>query len=68
VTGYIAGDAMHALYDAHPDWDYTCLVRTEDKAEKVKKAFPKARIVIGDLEASDILEAESAQADIVLRV
>lgn len=58
---------MHALYEAHPDWDYTCLVRTEDKAKKVKEAYPSANVVLGDLDASDILEAQAAQADIVLR-
>lgn len=43
------------------------MVRTKDKAEQVKKAYPSARIVLGDLDASDVLEAEAAQADIILR-
>lgn len=68
ATGYIAGDALHALYAAYPDWDYTCLIRGKEKAEQVKKAYPAVRIVLGDLDASDVLEAEAAQADIVLRM
>jgi hypothetical protein len=67
VTGYIAGDALHLLQEKHSDWDYTCLVRTEDKAKIVKEAYPNVKIVLGDLEASSILEAEAAKADIVLR-
>jgi N-acetyl-gamma-glutamylphosphate reductase len=67
VTGYIAGDALHLLHEKHPDWDYTCLVRTEDKAKTVKEAYPNVKIVLGDLEASSILEEQAAKADIVLR-
>lgn len=67
MTGYIAGDALQLLYDRHPDWEYTCLVRSEDKAQKVKEAYPNATIVLGDLDTSSILEAEAAKADVVLR-
>lgn len=66
VTGYIAGDASHVIAKAHPEYEYTFLVRTEEKAEAVKKAFPSARIVIGDNDSSDLLKAEAAKADIVL--
>ena len=67
MTGYIAGDATHVLYSEHPDYEYACLVRSKDKAEVVKKAFPNVRIVLGGLDDSDILEEEAAKADIVLR-
>lgn len=67
VTGYIAGDALFAIYSEHPDYEYVCLVRTEQKGEQVKKAFPNARIVLGDLDNSALLEEEAAKADIVLR-
>jgi len=66
VTGYIAGDAIYAISKAHPDWEYTCLVRTEEKAERVRQAFPSVKVVLGDLDASELLEAEASQADIVL--
>ena len=67
VTGYIAGDALHALYSEHPDYEYACLVRSKEKAEAVKQAFPNLRIVLGGLDDSEILEEEAAKADIVLR-
>ncbi|KAK4500250.1 hypothetical protein PRZ48_008439 [Zasmidium cellare] len=66
VTGYIAGDALFALNKAHPDYEYSALVRTQDKADKVKAAYPKIRIVLGGLDDSQILEDEAARADIVL--
>ncbi|KAK5125459.1 hypothetical protein LTR85_000568 [Meristemomyces frigidus] len=66
VTGYIAGDATHALYEAHPEYEYAALVRTQEKADIVKKAFPSIRTVLGNLDDSDVLKEEAAKADIVL--
>lgn len=67
MTGYIAGDAFYALNQKHPDYEYAVLVRTQDKADTVKKAFPNVRIVLGGNDDSDIIKAEAAKADIVLR-
>lgn len=67
MTGYIAGDALYALHSEHRDYEYACLVRSKDKAETVKKAFPDVRIILGGLDDSEILEEESAKADVVLR-
>lgn len=68
VTGYIAGDAFYALNKAHPDYEYAALVRTQDKADIVKKAYPSVRIVLGGLDDYDLLKEEAAKADIVLRM
>ncbi len=67
MTGYIAGDAASVIYAEHPDWSYTFLVRTQDKAEAVQRAFPGTRTVVGDLDSTELLEKEAAEADIVLR-
>ena len=67
MTGYIAGDALHELYSKHPNYQYSLLVRTQDKAEKVQQAYKNARIVLGGLDDSSLLEEEAANADIVLR-
>ena len=68
ATGYIAGDALVTIYNKHPDYEYVCLVRTQDKADKVTKAFPNVRIVLGGLDDSQLLEDEAAKADVVLRM
>lgn len=68
VTGYIAGDALYALHEKHPDYEYSALVRTQDKADVVKKAFPNIRIVLGGNDDSDLLKEEAAKADVVLRI
>lgn len=67
ITGYIAGDAFYAIHKAHPDYKYVALIRTEEKAGKVRAAYPDVRVVIGGLDDSAIIEEESAKADIVLR-
>lgn len=55
------------LVASHPEFSYSTVVRTTDKAEQVKSQYPFVRIVIGDLDDSALLEQESAAADIVLR-
>lgn len=67
MTGYIAGDALYALNEKHPDYEYSALVRTQEKADIVKKAFPKVRIVLGGNDDSELLKEEAAKADVVLR-
>ena len=67
MTGYIAGDALHVLYEKHPDYEYVALVRTQEKADLVKKAFPNVRIALGNLDDSDLLKDEASKADVVLR-
>ena len=67
MTGYIAGDALYALNQKHPDYEYSALVRTQEKADIVKKAFPNVRIVLGGNDDSELLKEEAAKADVVLR-
>lgn len=67
MTGYIAGDALAALVSKYPNFSYSALVRSTNKAEQVKAQYPNTRIIIGDLDDSALLERESAAADIVIR-
>ncbi|KAK6864046.1 hypothetical protein PG990_006514 [Apiospora arundinis] len=66
ATGYIGGDALSVLIQAHPDFEYTLLVRTQEKADKVKTQYPNATIILGDLNDSELLREQAAKADIVL--
>ncbi|CAK7263463.1 hypothetical protein SEPCBS119000_000503 [Sporothrix epigloea] len=69
ATGYIGGDAFYALYNAHPEYDYTLLVRSQDRADIVNKAFPDAKnihFVFGNLDSADAISAAAAAADVVL--
>ncbi|KAJ4394063.1 hypothetical protein N0V93_003280 [Gnomoniopsis smithogilvyi] len=66
VTGYIGGDIFYALQEAHPDFDYTLLVRSEERATPVKAKYPKAKFVYGDLNSSEVIEKAASEADIVI--
>ncbi|CAK7226297.1 hypothetical protein SCUCBS95973_006153 [Sporothrix curviconia] len=69
ATGYIGGDAFYALYDAHPEYDYTLLVRSQDRADVVTQTFPDAEsihFVFGNLDSAAVISAAAAAADVVL--
>jgi hypothetical protein len=68
ATGYIGGDGLFAIANAHPDWQFSALVRSQEKAAQVTSKYPKIRTVIGDLDSSDLIEHEVKHADIVFRM
>lgn len=68
VTGYIAGDALSLLHERHPEYEYRILVRSQEKANTVRKAYPSVHIVLGDLDDFETLKKEAADADVVLRM
>ncbi|KAH6884463.1 hypothetical protein B0T10DRAFT_409678 [Thelonectria olida] len=65
-TGYIGGDALFHLSQQHSDLELALLVRSAGKAKEVQTIYPKARIVHGSLEDSDVIRREAAWADVVL--
>ncbi|KAJ5317821.1 hypothetical protein N7508_002329 [Penicillium antarcticum] len=65
VTGYIGGDGLFAIASAHPDWQLSALVRTQEKASEVTSKYPQIRTVIGDLDSSELIEEEVKNADIL---
>lgn len=67
ITGYIGGDAFYAVHTAHPDYEYSALVRNEDKGKLVKEKYPHVRLVYGSNTDEEIIAKEAAWADIVIR-
>jgi hypothetical protein len=67
ATGYIGGDTLYELYNKHPEYSYTALVRTAEKGKSVTDKFPKVKTVQGDNDSSDLLKEEASKADIVIR-
>ena len=67
ATGYIGGDGLFVIANAHPDWQFSALVRSEDKSKQVTSKYPQIRTVIGDLDSSELIEEEVKNADIVFR-
>jgi uncharacterized protein YbjT (DUF2867 family) len=67
ITGYIGGQVLHDLTKKHPEYQIRGLVRTEEQQKKIAPKYPSVKTVIGDLDSADVLKAESAKADVVLR-
>ncbi|KAJ5833678.1 hypothetical protein N7474_001989 [Penicillium riverlandense] len=65
ATGYIGGDGLYAVANAHPDWQISALIRSKDKAAQVTAQYPKIRVLHGDLDSTDLIEEEVKNADIV---
>ncbi|KAJ5287244.1 hypothetical protein N7478_002930 [Penicillium angulare] len=65
ATGYIGGDGLYAVANAHPDWEFAALIRNKEKASVVSSKYPKVRVVHGDLDSADTIEEEVKKADIV---
>ncbi|KAF2225133.1 nucleoside-diphosphate-sugar epimerase [Elsinoe ampelina] len=68
ATGYIGGDALHALLSLHPDFSYTALVRSGPRAVSLAATHPTLRLVYGDLSSTSLITSEARAADIVLHL
>ena len=66
ATGYIGGDALFALVQAHPDYEIACLVRNGDKGVHVASQYSKVKLVYGSLDDTELLEQEATKVDIVM--
>lgn len=66
MTGFIGGDALYALVEAHPEYEIACLVRNSDKGAEVASQYPKVRLVYGNMDHTEMLEQEAKKADIIL--
>ncbi|KAL4802502.1 hypothetical protein BDV18DRAFT_163904 [Aspergillus unguis] len=66
ATGYIGGQILHELQTGHSEYELAALVRSPEKAEKVVAAYPKVRVVSGDLDNVDLIEEEARKSDVVI--
>ncbi|RDW67344.1 uncharacterized protein DSM5745_09210 [Aspergillus mulundensis] len=66
ATGYIGGEVLHALQHAHPDYEIAALVRSAEKAGRVVAAYPRVRVVSGDLDNTSLVEEEARRSDVVI--
>ncbi|KAF4461042.1 hypothetical protein FALBO_12157 [Fusarium albosuccineum] len=66
TTGYIGGDAFHALHEAEPTWEFSVLVRTEEKGQQIQAKYPDTKLIVGSLDDSQLIEKAAAGADIVI--
>lgn len=67
ATGYIGGDVLSQLVLKYPQFVYRVLVRGPEKGSTIKSQYPSVQIVYGDLSSTEVLETESADANIIIR-
>lgn len=65
ATGFIGGEILYTVSHAHSDWEWTCLVRSQEKGAKVLASYPNIRLVYGDQDKADLIEEEASKADII---
>lgn len=66
ASGYIGGQALHAIATAHPELSFRALVRDSAKAKVITKAYPHVQTVAGSLSDEATLRKEVNEADIIL--
>ncbi|KAF2167142.1 hypothetical protein M409DRAFT_22573 [Zasmidium cellare ATCC 36951] len=68
ATGYVGGEALYNLYHSGDSHDIAVLNRHAESDKSILEAFPKVRVVQGDLDDTELIENESKAADIVFHL
>lgn len=66
----MGGEAFYQLYSKHPDFEYTLLLRNEERGKLFLDKYPakdNIHLVYGSLDSEDVIEKAAADADIVVR-
>lgn len=63
-TGYIGGSVLHTLSTAHPEWNFTVLLRKTPEA--FASTYPAIKVIQGDYDSSELIAAAAQDADIVV--
>ncbi|KAK6362478.1 hypothetical protein LTS17_012819 [Exophiala oligosperma] len=68
ASGYVGGDALHALLAAHPDWEKhtTCLLRNHTQEAALRQKWPALNIFYAALDDETAIEEEVKNHNLVL--
>ncbi|KAL4949689.1 hypothetical protein BDW69DRAFT_188079 [Aspergillus filifer] len=66
ATGYIGGEVLHELSTTHPEYEIAALIRNPEKAKNVVAAYPRVRVVNGDLDNANVIEEEAGKGNVVI--
>ncbi|KAF4556533.1 Hypothetical protein D9617_1g084110 [Elsinoe fawcettii] len=67
ATDFVGGDVLYALSSVS-DLQVSCLVRHASSSDGIRRILPAARIVVGDLDQTDLVEREAGDSDLVLNL
>ena len=68
ATGFIGASVFDLLYAKHPEYRYTALVRSNEKGTALINRYPLVHVIIGDANRMELIQAESAKANIVIGI
>lgn len=67
VSGYVGGHTVLRIIEKHPEWHVAGLVRNDEQKKIILAKWPQVEVVIGSLDDKELMVAEGAKADVVLR-
>lgn len=68
ATGLVGGEALYNLYHSSDRQDDIAVLNRHAESDKsILEAFPRVRIVRGDLDDTELIENEAKAADVVFR-
>lgn len=67
-SGYVGGDALYALLEAHPDWEenITCLLRDRTQGAAFRLKWPKLNLFYATLDDETAIKEEVKKNNLVL--
>jgi 1-deoxy-D-xylulose 5-phosphate reductoisomerase len=68
ATGFVGATVFDLIYAKHPEYRFTALVRSNEKATDLINRYPLVHVIIGDANNTDLIQKESAKANIVISI
>ncbi|KAF5662292.1 nucleoside diphosphate sugar epimerase [Fusarium heterosporum] len=66
ATGFVGGTILSTIHESYPNYEYTLLVRSKDRAKPIAENYPDAKFVYGHHDSTDVIEKAASEADIVI--
>lgn len=68
ATGFVGATVFDLIYAKHPEYRFTALVRSNEKATDLINRYPLVHVIVGDANNTDLIQKESAKANIVISI
>lgn len=68
ATGFIGAAVFDLLYAKHPEYRFTALVRSNEKATELINRYPLVHVAIDDANNTDLIQKQSAKANIIISI
>ncbi|PPJ52871.1 hypothetical protein CBER1_11202 [Cercospora berteroae] len=65
TTGYVGGTVLDTPYNAHPEYNFTAILR-KDPPSNFKSKYPNVKVIKGSYDDAEILQSAAKDVDIVV--